>query len=91
MQRIKSLFYENQQIYGSYRIHKMLEREGLFYSRSYVGFLMREMNLKSILKRKYIVTTDSKHALPIAMNVLERNFSSLVPGKNGYLILPIFG
>jgi len=81
MQRIKSLFYENQQIYGSYRIHKMLEREGLFYSRSYVGFLMREMNLKSILKRKYIVTTDSKHALPIAMNVLERNFSSLVPGE----------
>jgi len=81
MQRIKSLFYENRQIYGSYRIHKMLEREGLFYSRSYVGFLMREMNLKSILKRKYIVTTDSKHVLPIAMNILERNFSSLVLGE----------
>lgn len=91
MQRIKSLFYENQQIYESYRIHKMLEREGLFYSRSYVGFLMREMNLKSILKRKYIVTTDSKHALPIAMNVLERTLAVWCQGKNGYLILPIFG
>jgi hypothetical protein len=43
-QRIKALFFENKQIYGSYRIQKMLGRENLFYSRSYVAILMKEMS-----------------------------------------------
>ena len=33
-QRIKQLFTASKEIYGSYRIQKMLEREGLKYSRS---------------------------------------------------------
>ena len=43
MKRIRVIFEESRQIYGSYRIQKMLEREGLKYSRSYVGLLMKEM------------------------------------------------
>jgi hypothetical protein len=35
--RIKELFNKNKQVYGSLRIQKALEKEGLFYSRSY-GF-----------------------------------------------------
>jgi len=58
----------------------MLEREGLLYSRSYVGLLMKEMELKSILKRKFVVTTDSKHAFPIANNILDRKFNSVELG-----------
>ena len=42
---------------------------------------MREMGLKSILKRKFVVTTDSKHSLPIASNELERSFSCLKLGQ----------
>jgi putative transposase len=59
--RILELFKESREIYGSCRLQKMLERENLFYSRSYVAFLMRELGLKSILKRKFVVTTDSNH------------------------------
>jgi transposase InsO family protein len=80
-ERIKSLFNESREIYGSSRIQKMLEKEGLIYSRSYVGLLMKEMGLKSVLKRKYVVTTDSKHTFPIAKNELDRDFSSLKLGK----------
>ena len=29
------------------------------YSRSYVGLLMKEMGLKSVLKRKFVAKTDS--------------------------------
>ena len=44
--RIKILFEESREIYGSYRIQKMLEREKLTYCRSYIGLLMKEMGLK---------------------------------------------
>ena len=42
---------------------------------------MKEMNLKSILKRKFVVTTDSKHTFPIFENVLNRDFNSLKLGE----------
>jgi putative transposase len=80
-ERIKALFKESREIYGSCRIQKMLERENLNYSRSYIGILMKEMNLKSILKRKFVVTTDSKHTFPIFGNVLNRDFNSLKLGE----------
>ncbi len=61
-ERIKTIFHQSKDIYGSCRVQKMLERENLIYSRSYVGLLMREMSLRSVLKRKFAITTDSKHS-----------------------------
>lgn len=75
-ERINFYFRKSKMIYGSHRIQKCLEREGLYYSRSYVATLMREMNLKSILRRKYVITTDSSHHYPIVENTLDRDFSS---------------
>ena len=75
-ERIKAIFEENKQIYGSCRIRKKLEREGLFYSRSYIGRLMKELGLKSVLRKKYVITTDSNHSCPIANNELNREFTS---------------
>ena len=65
-ERIKVIFEESKEIYGSYRIQKMLERENIVYCRSYIGLLMKEMGLKSILKRKFVNTTDANHTFPIA-------------------------
>ena len=73
-ERINAVFEESREIYGSYRIQTMLERENLIYSRSYMGLI-------SILKRKFVVTTDSKHSFPIAKNELDRDFPSLELGK----------
>jgi transposase InsO family protein len=80
-ERIKVIFEQSREIYGSCRIQKMLEREDLIYSRSYIGFLMKEMGLKSILKRKFVITTDSKHSFKIANNELDRDFFSLKIGE----------
>ena len=80
-ERILKLFEQSRQTYGSPRIQKMLARENLYYSRSYVASLMKQLSLKSVLKRKHIVTTDSKHGLPVAPNLLKREFSSLVLGQ----------
>jgi len=75
------IFKQSRQIYGSHRIQKMLERENLFYSRSYVALLMKEMGLKSILRRKYVVTTDSNHSFDIPDNKLNRDFASSKLGE----------
>ena len=79
--KIRQIFYDNHQIYGSYRIQKVLEREGQFYVRSYIARLMKELGLRSVLRRKYVVTTDSKHAFPIAGNILNRSFTTLNLGE----------
>jgi putative transposase len=81
MKRIRVIFEESRQIYGSCRIQKKLEREGLNYSRSYIGLLMKNMGLKSVLRKKYVVTTDSKHTFPVANNELNRDFTSLKLGE----------
>ena len=39
------------------------------------------MRLKSVLRKKYVVTTDSKHTFPLAKNELNREFSSLKLGQ----------
>ena len=80
-QRIKAIFDENKQIYGSSRIQQKLDREGLFYSRSYISILMKELGLKSVLRKKYVITTDSTHNLPIANNELNRDFKSSILGE----------
>lgn len=80
-ERIKILFHHNRQIYGSKRIKKVLEREGLYYSASYIALLMRELGLKSILKKKFIITTDSGHDLRVVANKLDRAFTSSKLGE----------
>jgi putative transposase len=42
---------------------------------------MKEMGLKSILKRKFVITTDSKHTFPIFEYLLNRDFNSLKLGE----------
>lgn len=79
--RIRFHFGQSMEIYGSYRVQQKLEREDLFYSRSYIALLMREMGLRSVLRRKFVVTTDSRHAFPVADNKLDRNFSTMQLGK----------
>jgi len=79
-ERIKIIFEQSREIYGSCRIQKKLEREGLVYCRSYIGLLMKEMGLRSVLKRKFVITTDSNHPYSITENKLNREFSSLKLG-----------
>ncbi len=42
---------------------------------------MKEHNIKARGKRKFIVTTDSKHSLPIVPNLLNRNFQPDAPNR----------
>jgi len=80
--RVAAIFNDSNQVYGSLRIQKSLEREGLVYSRSYIALIMKALGLKSVLSKKFrVCTTDSNHAFALADNVLNRNFKSTLLGE----------
>ena len=43
--------------------------------------IMQEHGIRARGKRKFVVTTDSKHKLPIAANLLQRNFKAVAPNQ----------
>ena len=58
---------------------KALESQGLHIGRYKARSLMREAGLKPVWKRKFIHTTNSKHDLPVAANILDRQFNPAAP------------
>jgi transposase InsO family protein len=64
---------------GAPRVHGELVREGFSVSRKRVARLMREAGLRAKGRRKYKPTTDSGHSLPVAPNLLERDFHTERP------------
>ena len=72
---IKSIFIQGRNNYGTRRIQdKLKELYGLLVSRKRISSIMKDLNLKVKMKRRYKNTTDSNHNLPIAPNILNRDF-----------------
>ena len=73
---IRTVFDANGGRYGAPRIHQVMrEHHGYTGSLNRLQALMRAMGLRAKAGRKFKVTTDSAHKLPIAPNLLEQNFS----------------
>ena len=79
---IRRIHWDNRKLYGSPRVHAELRKEGQKVGLSRVEKLMRENNLAALSKRRVrVITTDSNHSLPVAPNVLDRNFGALNPNE----------
>nr|WP_088073516.1 MULTISPECIES: IS3 family transposase [Bacillaceae] len=74
MAKIRRLFFEYRSVYGSPRITRELWKLGIKIAERTVGKYMREMGLRATPKKKFVVTTDSKHQNPIYPNLLNRQF-----------------
>lgn len=71
------LEYSNSKCrYGSPRITKELQMKGIAVSKVLVAKIMKQNHLRSIVNRKYKVTTDSSHKYPVVENILDRNFTT---------------
>lgn len=81
LERIKESYVRGRKVYGSPRITKDLKAEGMECGRRRVARLMRSIGLRAKTKRRFKVTTDSRHKLPVAPNLLERNFTAEAPDK----------
>jgi len=73
--KIKEVHQKSRKTYGSPRVHVQLVAEGERCGRSRVERLMRANEIRAKQKRKFVLTTDSKHDLPVASNILERKFA----------------
>ena len=69
------------QYYGSPRVHRELVARGYACSENTVAKLMRANGLVAKTRKKYKVTTDSRHGLPTAENLLDREFEQEAPDR----------
>jgi transposase InsO family protein len=65
--------------YGSPRVLRALRKQGKRIGKKRVERLMRVEGIAGRKRKKFCVTTDSRHDDPIAPNVLQRNFETPVP------------
>jgi putative transposase len=79
---IRRVHAEHRGRYGAPRIHAGLRAEGQNVSRKRVERVMRRHGIRAHAPRRYrICTTDSKHSLPVAANLLDRNFVAEKPDQ----------
>jgi putative transposase len=74
LERIKEVHKKSRKTYGSPRVHRQLVAEGERCGRGRVERLMSANGIRAKQKRKFVATTDSKHNLPVAQNILKREF-----------------
>jgi len=74
--QILVLFDAERSRAGSPRITQRLRHAGMRISRKTVAKRMRQQSLRARAARKFKVTTDSNHALPVAPDLLQRDFTA---------------
>ena len=102
--QVRAAHAKSRRRYGAPRVHGELRAQGEAVGRKRVARLMREDGLVGRRPRRFVRTTDSRHADPIAPNVLERRFGittvaapnrvwvsdiTYVPTRAGWLFLAI--
>lgn len=76
--KVRAFHEASRGTYGSPRIYDDLKEEGESVSKKRVARIMREEGLTGRAKPRRKRTTDSNHNLPVAENLLDRNFE---PGR----------
>jgi transposase InsO family protein len=79
--KIRAIHEGSRRTYGSPRVHQALQTQGEACGRHRVARLMREDDLKAKVKKRFKATTDSKHTLPVAPDLLQRDFAPSVPNQ----------
>ena len=78
---IKRAFDKNRKVYGSPRITDELKEDGFICSENRIARLMRLHLIVAKTKKKFKITTHSKHNLPIAKDLVRRNFYPEAPNR----------
>lgn len=73
---IERVFLSNHGAYGAPRVRMALRREGRSVSRKRVARLMQQHGLRAKGPRRRVRTTISDHRLPVAENLLDRDFTA---------------
>lgn len=72
---VRTAFTQAHARYGSPRVQRALKKRGIAVSEKRVARVMREEQLVARRKRRFVVTTQSAHAFPLAPNRVARDFA----------------
>jgi len=78
---IRPIQAEGRGEYGWPKMCKELVARGIRVGKERVWRTIQENGIKASGKRKFVVTTDSKHNLPVTPNLLQRNFTADQPNQ----------
>ena len=78
---VRSAFVLSNGTYGSPRMTRELQDQGLRVGRRRTARLMRENGLRARQPRRFRRTTDSLHAFPVAPNLLDQDFTASGPNE----------
>ncbi|XHO05464.1 IS3 family transposase ISPosp5 (plasmid) [Ralstonia syzygii] len=78
---VRAAFAASGQSYGSRRVMHTLRAQGEQIGRYRVRTLMRSAGLRPRWRPKFVCTTQSRHELPVAANVLDRQFDVAEPDR----------
>lgn len=81
LSEIRVIYKKRRGTYGSPRITDELRDNGHGCGKNRVARLMKENTIVAKTKRRFKVTTQSKHTHPIAQNLVNRDFSSDKPNR----------
>ncbi len=81
LEKIKQVYKMSRGSYGSPRISAELRARGIVCGENRIARLMRENGIVARTKRRYKVTTKSRHALPLAENLLYRSSGPRGPNE----------
>ena len=79
VEAISSVQEDSKRRYGSPRVTRELRRRGHRVGHNHVARLMKENGLQARRRRRYRSTTNSDHTLPVAQNLLNRQFGITEP------------
>ena len=68
-------------VYGAHKIQSVLASQGLAVGINTIKRLRKTSGIRWINKRKFRMTNNFKHKLPIAPNLLSREFAQRAPNK----------
>lgn len=79
---VRAVYQEHRGAYGWPRIWRQLRAEGVHVGKQRVQRLMQQQGLRARGRKRFrVVTTDSRHDLPIAPNRLDRQFRVNAPNQ----------
>jgi len=79
--KVKQIHKQTRGSYGARRISEELKAQGEQCGRSKAETLMRLARVRAKQKKKFKATTDSKHGLAVAPNLLKREFTVHEPDR----------
>jgi transposase InsO family protein len=79
--KIKFVYYENREVYGSPRIYRELKDQGVACSENRIARLMRLRGLQAKQTKRFKTTTKRNTADPVAPNLVKQNFTADRPDQ----------